>query len=236
MSKAAFSLIPHGGSFRKRGGLSHSHHAECGVPFGFRPGQHHALQLGVYCHAESGGVRPAKLAKLLNISNEQMSYVTNADAGCGLIRYGSALVPFINRFPRDTKLYALMTTKPGEGVFGGEGGAGMSNIRFASPEHRDFFLDMMSEARRNGLLPPGLFLCDGDCPGNAGQHPQMFDFKQDCIEPDGMHGGWQTSGTVRGVPPCFQSLERLHRPGAQQRLFPGGFVLLRVLHLTLWRA
>ena len=61
-----------------------------------------------------------QLAKLLNISNEQMSYVTNADAGCGLIRYGSALVPFINRFPRDTKLYALMTTKPGEGVFGGE--------------------------------------------------------------------------------------------------------------------
>ena len=61
----------------------------------------------------------AKLAKLLNISNEQMSYVTNADAGCGLIRYGSALVPFVNRFPKDTKLYALMTTKPGEGVFGG---------------------------------------------------------------------------------------------------------------------
>lgn len=61
-----------------------------------------------------------KLAKLLNISKEQMSYVTNADAGCGLIRYGSALVPFINRFPRDTKLYELMTTRPGEGVFGGE--------------------------------------------------------------------------------------------------------------------
>ena len=53
----------------------------------------------------------AKLSKLLNISDEQMSYVTNADAGCGLIKYGSALVPFINRFPRDTKLYQLMTTK-----------------------------------------------------------------------------------------------------------------------------
>ena len=61
----------------------------------------------------------AKLAKLLNISDEQMSYVTNADAGCGLIKYGSALVPFINRFPKNTKLYQLMTTKPGEGVFGG---------------------------------------------------------------------------------------------------------------------
>ena len=60
-----------------------------------------------------------KLATLLNISNEQMSYVTNADAGCGLIRYGRALVPFINRFPKDTELYQLMTTKPGEGVFGG---------------------------------------------------------------------------------------------------------------------
>ena len=61
-----------------------------------------------------------KLARLLNISSEQMSYITNADAGCGLIKYGSALVPFVNRFPRDTKLYQLMTTKPGEGVFGGD--------------------------------------------------------------------------------------------------------------------
>ena len=58
-----------------------------------------------------------KLGKLLNISNEQMSFITNADAGCGLIKYGSALVPFVNRFPKDTKLYELMTTRPGEGVF-----------------------------------------------------------------------------------------------------------------------
>lgn len=53
-----------------------------------------------------------KLASLLNISDEQMSYITNADAGCGLIKYGSALVPFVNQFPRDTRLYQLMTTKP----------------------------------------------------------------------------------------------------------------------------
>lgn len=55
-----------------------------------------------------------ELAKLLNISDEQMSYITNADAGCGLIRYGSSLVPFINKFPVKTNLYKLMTTKPGE--------------------------------------------------------------------------------------------------------------------------
>ena len=58
-----------------------------------------------------------KLAKLLNISAEQMSYVTNAGAGCGLIKYGSALVPFVNHFPGSTKLYQLMTTRPGEGSF-----------------------------------------------------------------------------------------------------------------------
>ncbi len=55
-----------------------------------------------------------KLAELLNISNEQMSYITNADAGCGLIKYGSSLVPFVNQFPKNTRLYKLMTTKPGE--------------------------------------------------------------------------------------------------------------------------
>ena len=58
-----------------------------------------------------------KLGKLLNISPEQMSYITNADTGCGLIKYGSSLVPFVNRFPKNTKLYELMTTTPGEGAF-----------------------------------------------------------------------------------------------------------------------
>ena len=61
-----------------------------------------------------------QLAKLLNISNEQMSYITNADPGCGLIKYGGSLVPFVNRFPKDTKLYQLMTTRPGEGIFAGQ--------------------------------------------------------------------------------------------------------------------
>ncbi len=60
-----------------------------------------------------------KLAKLLNISPEQMSYITNTEPGCGLIKYGRALVPFVHRFPMDTKLYQLMTTRPGEGVFAG---------------------------------------------------------------------------------------------------------------------
>ena len=58
-----------------------------------------------------------RLSRLLNISPEQMSYVNGAEAGCGLMRYGSALVPFVNRFPADTEMYKLITTKPGEGMF-----------------------------------------------------------------------------------------------------------------------
>lgn len=60
-----------------------------------------------------------KLGKLLSISPEQMSYITNAEPGSGLIKYGRALVPFVNHFPKDTMLYQLMTTRPGEGVFAG---------------------------------------------------------------------------------------------------------------------
>ena len=57
-----------------------------------------------------------ELAKLLNISEEQLSYVENADAGCGLMRIGNALVPFENKFNPNTatSLYGLMTTRPGE--------------------------------------------------------------------------------------------------------------------------
>lgn len=57
-----------------------------------------------------------ELGKLLNISDEQMSFITNVGAGEGLMRVGSANVPFVNRFPKNTELYRLMTTKPGESV------------------------------------------------------------------------------------------------------------------------
>ena len=57
-----------------------------------------------------------ELAKLLNMSDLQMSYITNVNAGEGLIKIGSSLIPFVNRFPKETELYKLMTTKPGEGA------------------------------------------------------------------------------------------------------------------------
>lgn len=54
------------------------------------------------------------LAELLKISEEQMSYITNAQTGCGLIKYGASLVPFINRMPKYMELYRLNTTKPSD--------------------------------------------------------------------------------------------------------------------------
>ena len=56
----------------------------------------------------------AELAKLLNISDNQLGYVTNVPAGCGLIRCAGNIVPFTNSFPRNTKLYKLMSTNPSE--------------------------------------------------------------------------------------------------------------------------
>ena len=55
-----------------------------------------------------------ELASLLNISYNQLSYITNVGAGHGLIRCSGNIVPFENSFPKNTKLYRLMTTKPGE--------------------------------------------------------------------------------------------------------------------------
>ena len=55
-----------------------------------------------------------QLARLLGASDTQMSYVDNAPAGHGLIKVGGAIVPFANELPKNTELYRLMTTKPGE--------------------------------------------------------------------------------------------------------------------------
>ncbi|MGI6144758.1 MAG: VirB4-like conjugal transfer ATPase, CD1110 family [Peptococcia bacterium] len=52
-----------------------------------------------------------ELAKLLNISATQLSYVTNSDPGQGLLFSGNSIIPFIDKFPQHTQLYRLMTTK-----------------------------------------------------------------------------------------------------------------------------
>ena len=54
------------------------------------------------------------LAKQLNISPHQLSYVTHSGEGEGLLFYGNVILPFLDRFPKDSELYRVMTTKPQE--------------------------------------------------------------------------------------------------------------------------
>lgn len=52
------------------------------------------------------------LAKQLGISPHQLSYVTHTNSGEGLLFFGNTTIPFVDRFPQNTELYAIMTTRP----------------------------------------------------------------------------------------------------------------------------
>ena len=54
------------------------------------------------------------LAKQLGISPHQLSYVTHSGPGEGLLFFGNVIIPFVDRFPKDTTLYKIMTTRPDE--------------------------------------------------------------------------------------------------------------------------
>lgn len=73
----------------------------------------------------------------------------------------------------------------------------MSEIRFNGTAHRDFFLENMNKCRVNDCYHRAFFYVMGIASETRANINQMFDIKNDCINPDGMHGGWQTSGTVR---------------------------------------
>lgn len=67
----------------------------------------------VYMLNQNGGDRDI-LQEKLHISDEQIKYVTDSGQGKGLIRYGKIILPFEDKFPKDTVMYALLTTKPDE--------------------------------------------------------------------------------------------------------------------------
>jgi hypothetical protein len=52
------------------------------------------------------------LAKQLGISEHQLSYVTHSNSGEGLLFYGNTTIPFVDRFPANTEIYRLLTTRP----------------------------------------------------------------------------------------------------------------------------
>ena len=64
----------------------------------------------VYMLNQAAGDRQI-LAKQLNISPYQLSYVTGSGVGEGLLFYGNVILPFVDKFPKNTELYSIMTTK-----------------------------------------------------------------------------------------------------------------------------
>ncbi|MDO4568736.1 MAG: conjugal transfer protein TraE, partial [Clostridia bacterium] len=67
----------------------------------------------IYMLNQAGGDREI-LAQKLGISPHQLSYVTHSGEGEGLLFYGNVILPFVDKFPRNTALYRIMTSKPGE--------------------------------------------------------------------------------------------------------------------------
>ena len=67
----------------------------------------------IYMLNQAAGDRQI-LAKQLNISPHQLSYVTNSGEGEGLIFYGNVIIPFKDRFNHNLRLYSLMTTRPSD--------------------------------------------------------------------------------------------------------------------------
>ena len=67
----------------------------------------------IYMLNQAAGDRKI-LAERLNISSEQLAFVTNADPGSGLLFFQNVILPFKDEFPKTTELYRLLTTKPSE--------------------------------------------------------------------------------------------------------------------------
>ena len=90
--------------------------------FGDDEPEHELFSISVHLFAPTGEDTIEKkaagdrqiLAKQLNISPYQLSYVTNSGEGEGLLFYGTTIIPFKDKFDKNLKLYSLMTTKPEE--------------------------------------------------------------------------------------------------------------------------
>ena len=65
----------------------------------------------IYMLNQAAGDRKI-LAERLNISSEQLAYVTNSEPGHGLLFFNNVILPFADDFRRIPELYKLLTTKP----------------------------------------------------------------------------------------------------------------------------
>lgn len=73
----------------------------------------------------------------------------------------------------------------------------MAEIKFASKEHENFFFSMLAKCGNSDSYHRAFFYCVGISDTARRNVSRIFNFKKDCINPDGLHEGWQTGGTVR---------------------------------------
>ena len=110
----------------------------------------------------------------------------------------------------------------------------MADIKFRDTAHRDFFLENMMKCRVNDCYHRAFFYVMGIASETRANINQMFNFKEDCIEPEGMHGGWQTSGTVKVCHLAFNLWNGYAEEGQERYFTPEELFAVSLLP-TLWR-
>ena len=95
----------------------------------------------------------------------------------------------------------------------------MSNIRFRSAAHRDFFLENMMKCRVNDCYHRAFFYVMGIAAETRANISQMFDFKTDCIVPEGMHGGWRSRSAALPLTSGTTMWRREGKRASRQRIY-----------------
>lgn len=73
----------------------------------------------------------------------------------------------------------------------------MMEIKFSSREHKQFFFEMLERCKSKDSYHQAFFYCVGISETTRLNVNRMFSFKEDCINPEALHDGWQTGGTIR---------------------------------------
>lgn len=110
----------------------------------------------------------------------------------------------------------------------------MSKIQFRNAAHRDFVLENLDKCKVNDCYHRAFFYVMGISEETRMNIGKMFDFKRDCIIPEGMHGGWQTSGTVKVCHLAFNLWNDLRKKAGKTSIHRRNCSVAD-MHRTLWR-
>ncbi|MEW5920549.1 MAG: DUF6075 family protein [Bacillota bacterium] len=96
----------------------------------------------------------------------------------------------------------------------------MGNIRFASKEHEAFYTGMLAQTGNNDAYHKAFFYAMGISAETRGNIRTLFDFKEDCIKPEGLTAPWQTGGTYRLCRLAFNLWNGWTEEGKENRSTP----------------